>query len=423
MAALGAITPAPSSGLAEHAADTAADVPIPVSLYVHVPFCVSKCAYCDFYSEVGQSRRYVQFVDAVLFEAGHWSHYDLLDDVPTVYIGGGTPTLIGEELVRLVGGLLEVAKVRPDAEITVETNPETTDAGLIARLVEAGVNRFSLGVQSFDDEVLRALGRCHDAAKARAAAAILEDSGVPFSIDLICGVPGQSYESWEATLEEAVASGARHISVYPLSVEEGTPLAAAIAEGSVLAPDPDRAADMMLAAEVALAAAGIPRYEVASYAQPGHEARHNLVYWTGGAYLGLGPHAASMLPYDVFWRIVEGEGWRVEVAEPQEPTRARFTREAALEPYLRTPLASPEPFEALMASEALREDVMLGLRLTRGVASTEADAAGVTDRLVSLRDRELVRIEVDEDGVERWRTTQSGWLLGNQVFGAVWNGE
>jgi oxygen-independent coproporphyrinogen-3 oxidase len=422
-AGFAATAPAPSSGLASLAAEAAAQAPTPVSLYVHVPFCVSKCAYCDFYSEVGESRRYAQFVDAALFEAGHWSHYDLLDDVPTVYIGGGTPTVIGDQLVRLVTGLLELARVRPGAEVTVETNPETTDAALVARLVEAGVNRFSLGVQSFDDAVLRTLGRCHDADKARAAVAILEDSGASFSIDLICGVPGQSFESWEATLEEAVASGARHVSVYPLSVEDGTPLAAAIAAGRVAEPDPDVVADMMLAAEVALAAAGMPRYEVASYAQPGHEARHNLVYWTGGAYLGLGPHAASMLPYDVFSRIAEGEGWRVDVAGTDAPARARFTREAALEPYLRTPLANPEPFETLAASEALREDVMLGLRLTSGVASADVEAAGVTDRLVFLRDRRLVRIELDDDRVERWRTTQSGWLLGNQVFGEVWNAE
>jgi putative oxygen-independent coproporphyrinogen III oxidase len=395
--------------------------PEPVSLYVHVPFCVSKCAYCDFYSQAGGEEMWAPFVDAALFEAGHWSHYDLLDDVPTLYIGGGTPTLLGEDLVRLVRGLLETAAVRPDAEITVETNPETTDAALVAALIEAGVNRFSLGVQSFDDEVLRTLGRCHDAERARAAARVLRDSGVAFSIDLICGVPGQTSSSWETTLEEAVSCGARHLSVYPLSIEDGTPLQAAIAEGRVPAPDPDEAADMMLAAEVALTAAGIPRYEVANYAQPGHEARHNLVYWTGGSYLGIGPHAASMLTAGQYRRLADGEGWELPSEEAAAAIRARFTREASLADYVRRPLAVPGPIEFLDADEAAREDAMLGLRVVWGISSEQASAAGAVEVLAELSGQGLVRVTRAEDGSAHWSTTEQGWLLGNRVFGAVWN--
>jgi putative oxygen-independent coproporphyrinogen III oxidase len=406
------------------AADSAGlAAPLPVSLYVHVPFCVSKCAYCDFYSEAGESRRYAQYVDAALFEAGHWSHYDLLDDVPTLYFGGGTPTALGQELVRLVRGIRETASLRPDAEVTVETNPETTEPQLIADLVEAGVTRFSLGVQSFDDAVLATLGRCHDSATTLVALETLRAAGVPFSIDLICGVPGQSFESWEADLEQAVASGARHVSVYPLAVEEGTPMAAAVASGGLPAPDPDAAADMMLAAEIALTTAGMPRYEVANYAQPGHEARHNLVYWTGGAYLGIGPHAASMLPHPLFARLADGEGWTRGETAAAAPARARFTRVTTLEAYLRTPLARPEPVESLSEAEAMREDVMLGLRTTAGVDATVVEAAGLTAVLSGLRDQGLVALQRDAEGVERWRTTQRGWLLGNQVFGAVWSGE
>ena len=175
-----------------------------------------------------------RFVDAALFEAGHWSHYDLLDDVRTLYLGGGTPTLLGPELVRLLRGAARHGPAcAPDAEITVETNPETTTPELVVALIEAGVNRFSLGVQSFDDDVLRTLGRCHDAASATAAVRTLEHARVAFSIDLICGVPGQSYASWDADLERAVSCGARHVSVYPLSVEPGTPMDAV---GRVRAP-------------------------------------------------------------------------------------------------------------------------------------------------------------------------------------------
>lgn len=404
--------------------------PTPVALYVHIPFCVSKCAYCDFYSEVGEMRRAAQFVDAALFEAGHWSHYDLLDDVPTLYIGGGTPTLLGPELVRLVEGLIEAARLRPRAEVTVETNPEVTDAALVASLIDAGVNRFSLGVQSFDDDVLCILGRCHDAERAREATRVLRAAGVSFSIDLICGVPGQSAESWEATLEEAVSCGARHVSVYPLSIELGTPMAASVEAGRFDAPDPDTAADMMLAAEVALASAGMPRYEVASYAQPGHEASHNVTYWTGGAYLGVGPHAASMLPADAFGRLAEGEGWPAPAgaqAPPASaetlPARVRFTRTVSLEEYLRHPLARPEPMESLTAGESAREDVMLGLRMTRGVTAVQVESVGVTEVLADLAEEGLVTLDADADGAARWRTTQRGWLLGNRVYGAVWNAE
>lgn len=393
--------------------------PLPVSVYVHVPFCPSKCAYCDFYSIPDDPSLHARYVDAVLFEAGHWSHYDLLDDVPSVYFGGGTPTVLGDELVRLVRGLRDTARIREDAEITVETNPETTDADLIAALIDAGVNRFSLGVQSFDDEVLRALGRCHDVTATENALAILRDADVPFSIDLMCGIPGQSFESWDATLEAAVASGARHVSVYPLTVEPGTPLAGSIGRGEVEPVDQDRAADMMLAAEVALAAAGIPRYEVANYAQPGHEARHNLVYWTGGAYLGLGPHAASMLPADAFESVAVCEGWTAP-GETGSGGRIRFTRETSVDDYIRRPLAPPAPIERLSVEEAAREDVMLGLRLVEGVAVEVARDARVEAALLDLESLGLVMRLLDEDSVERWATTQQGWLLGNAVFRAVW---
>ncbi len=417
------VTPAASTRLASLAADTAAAAPTPVSLYVHVPFCVSKCAYCDFYSQAGGESKYGPFVDAALFETGRWSHYDLLDDVPTLYVGGGTPTVLGGEIVRLVRGLVETARLRPGAEVTVETNPDTTEAGLVAALVEAGVNRFSLGVQSFDDDVLRTLGRCHDSGRARDAARILRDSGATFSIDLMCGVPGQSAASWDATLEEAVSSGARHMSVYPLTLEEGTPLHAAVRAGELLEPDPDEAADMMLAAEVALTAAGLLRYEVASYAQPGHEARHNLVYWTGGSYLGVGPHAASMLVFEQYRGVAEVEGWTLPPDGAPAPARTRFTRDASLDDYLQRPLAYPGPIEFLTAAEAAREDAMLGLRTTSGITAADAERAGVSDVLADLAGRGLVRTMNGTDGETRWRTTEQGWLLGNTVFGEVWTAE
>ncbi|MDO8915565.1 MAG: coproporphyrinogen-III oxidase family protein, partial [Coriobacteriia bacterium] len=361
-----------------------------------------------------------RFVDAALFEAGHWSHLDLLDDVPTLYFGGGTPTLMGDELVRLVRGLTSTARLRSDAEITVETNPETTSPTLVAALTAAGVNRFSLGVQSFDDAVLRTLGRGHDAAKAAEACSTLVRAGVDFSIDLICGVPGQDIASWRETLERAAQTGAVHFSVYPLAIEPGTPLAEDVDEGRMPAPDPDMAADMMVVAREYMARHAVERYEVANYAYPGHEARHNTAYWTGGAYLGIGPGAHSMLPYDEYARVADAEGWQVAGPEPGAgaAVRVRFAHAPDTDVYVREPLARPTDDEHLDADDTAREDVMLGLRLTRGVPEADVASAGLTPVLERLAADGLAELVAG-----RWRTTERGWLLGNEVFGAVWAGE
>lgn len=403
--------------------------PLPVALYVHVPFCRSKCAYCDFASSVEDPSRYGAFVDAVLFEAGHWSHYDLLDDVVSVYFGGGTPTALGDELVRLLAGLRETAHIRAGAEITVETNPDTTDAALVEALVRSGSNRFSLGVQSFDDDVLRFLGRRHDAARAEEAAGVLRASGMPFSVDLMCGIPTQTVDSWRESLRRAIATGASHLSVYPLSVEQGTPLAELTDAGMLAEPDPDSAAEMMTIAEDVLLEAGFERYETANYARPGARARHNLVYWTGGAYLGLGPSAASMLPAEEFARVSEAEGWTRPrpaglglSAAPPQYARARFTQRRETLAYLRQPLSAIDEVEYLDAAEAAREDIMLGIRLADGVADAGVRAADLAQIFESLESDGLVeRFAVH--GELRWRTTRQGWLLGNEVFGRIWSPE
>ena len=393
--------------------------PLPSALYVHVPFCISKCAYCDFASAVSDLRWHTPYVDAVLYAAGHYSFYDVLDDVTSLYVGGGTPTILSDELVRLVTGLREIASLRAGAEITVETNPETTDLRLVEMLAAAGVNRFSLGVQSFDDTVLSTLGRRHDAARAEQAATVLARSGQRFSVDLICGVPGQSVASWRRSVERAVATGAGHVSVYPLSIEEGTPLDRAIEAGSMPEPDPDAAAEMMQIAADVLAEAGLARYEVANYARPGEESRHNTSYWTGSAYLGLGPSASSMLPVAAFAPIAGAEGW---APVPDTSARCRFTAIADTETWLRNPLAAPVETEYLTAEEVAREDVMLGMRRSVGVPAEQVAAAGLDAVLESLGASGLVERTRGEEG-DRWHPTSRGWLLGNEVFGRIWSGE
>lgn len=383
-----------------------------VSLYVHVPFCASRCAYCDFETRAldagdsGAAAIFDEYVGRTLDEVSRWRATGFLADVPTLYVGGGTPTLLGARLATLVGALRESVGLRADAEVTIEANPDSLDAALLGELLAAGVNRVSLGVQSFDDEVLAALGRRHDAASARRAAALLRDAGVRFSVDLICGVPGQSTESWRASVRDAIAAGAGHVSVYPLTVEDGTPLGRAVECGDVPDVDPDAAAEQLLEAARLLGQAGIARYEVANHARPGRESRHNTRYWTGGAYVGVGPSAASMLPA----ALARAAGIECDA----DAARVRFVDGGA-------PGAGPREFEQLTADEALREDAMLGLRLVRGISGALADAAGVAGVLEELRTAGLVECAESDDG-PRWRTTERGWLLGNEVYSRVWAG-
>jgi putative oxygen-independent coproporphyrinogen III oxidase len=417
-----------------------------VSLYIHVPFCVSKCAYCDFCSTTlaraerelllargTDSRRApadpaVAFVDAVL-RATDLAVRDVLTDVPTLYFGGGTPTVLGEELVRLVQGVRERANLRAGAEITVETNPETTDPALIAALTASGVNRFSLGVQSFDDDVLVTLGRVHDAVRALRACETLAASGVPFSIDLMCGIPGQTMGSWTDTLEKALAVGAGHFSVYPLALEDSTPLADDVAEERVPAPDPDTAADMMLLAARMMAERGIERYETANHARPGSESRHNLVYWTGGAYLGFGPSAASMMPSYATIGLEPQRVWGPDYAECMtgdewREGRDRFTVNETLVDFVERGWDRyPALREHLSDVDSRREDIMLGLRVSTGVRASAVEAAHLHEVMERLARQRLVERYRTAEGEDRWRTTQRGWLLGNEVFGAVWAGE
>lgn len=366
------------------------------ALYVHVPFCLSKCAYCDFASvPAADETAQAAYLAGVARHLDHWIGRGVFEGgVPSVYIGGGTPTVLGDRLTELVRVIISRTELAPGVEVTVETNPDATDAALIRSLVDAGVNRFSLGVQSFDPATLRFLGRRHDADTAARAAETLRATGVSFSVDLICGVPGLAQSAWSATLRRAVATGADHVSVYPLAVEDGTPLAADVDAGRVPDTDPDTAArDMVLAAEV-LGEAGFVRYEVANYARPGHEARHNVGYWTGVPYVGIGPSAAGMLPTP--------DGGRTRFVFPRELSR-----------WLEGDLAAPDT-ETLTAEQAAREDVMLRLRLAVGVPVERVEAAGLTAVLDGLAADGLV-----ESGHGAWRTTERGWLLGNEVFERV----
>jgi len=262
-------------------------------LYVHVPFCARACPYCDFDFEVGREPSAEAFVAALEAER-QGRGLPLEMPVRTVYVGGGTPSLLGPAGLR---SLLRWIDARFDArgaiERTVELNPEHVDAALLDALVEAGVDRVSLGVQSLASEALVQLGRVHAAEKAREALAAAVARGLRVSADLIVGWPGQRAASLRADVEGLLATGIEHVSIYALTIEAGTPWEALVRRGKRRTPDADAQAERLVEAALLLEAAGLRHYEIASYARPGARARHNLGYWTWRDYVGLGPSAAS----------------------------------------------------------------------------------------------------------------------------------
>jgi len=389
---------------------------VPTHFYIHVPFCASKCGYCDFASIAGADLDFVEVVFAGMrTQITQWERAGLEGVVETIYFGGGTPSLHAEQVLRTLEHIQRTLVVHPQAEVTVEANPDSLDASVAGAFANQGVNRVSVGVQSFDNHVLRVLGRRHDAdAAARACRAVM-DAGLDLSVDLMCGIPGQEVTSWSETLSRAVATGAQHASVYPLSIEDGTPMSAAVSAGLVPEPDPDVAAEMMLLAEAALGYHGLGRYEVANYAESHrYESRHNTAYWSGRPYAGVGPGAHGMLD------IPTARAVGLLPDDALDAGRVRYANPAVIDDWL---LGRPEEIETLTSDEARREDVMLGMRLTKGVDTRDVTAAGLDEVMASLeRDGLVERADTPRDGA-RWRTTQRGWLLGNHVFGRIWSGE
>ena len=370
------------------------------ALYVHVPFCARKCAYCDFASEAvpaGDGRMESYLADR-LAELELVSALGLLAGCRTAYLGGGTPTFLGaHRLARLVGAIRHACPGL--SELSCEANPDSLTDDVLAALVDTGATRLSIGVQSLDDAELLALGRIHSAAQARDRVAVAVDSGLDVSVDLMCAIPHQTDASWLRTLEEALALGVGHVSVYPLSLEEGTPLARRYAREGPAFNGEDVQAGRMERAEQVLTEAGLARYEVASYARLGKQCAHNIAYWTGVPYLGLGPGAASMLgpqEYDLARQLFS---WL-----PSRSGDAARMRFSTLE----------REVEFLSARQAWAEDLMLGMRLTAGIAADRLDAAP------STRDH-LLGCGLIEWAGNRLVPTHDGWLLGNGLYGALWD--
>ncbi len=371
----------------------------PGGIYVHLPYCASRCGYCAFVVTTdGSSRdRYLEAVEREIAIVAPETAGRVFD---TVYLGGGTPSLLPPAAVhRLMGALSTVFRIEPGAEVTLEANPEDVTPEVARAWAAAGVNRVSVGVQSFEDAELAAVGRRHDATRAAAALETLEVAGFAVSGDLILGLPEQTPESFRRSVRRLIGSGATHASVYLLEVEKSKSMEEDRRLRPERYPSDDAQADMWLSMGETFAAAGLGHYEISNWAAPGLEARHNLKYWTRAATLGLGVSAHEL--------------W-------EERRRANVS---TLEAYVGRLAAGARPLaldRAVDSSEAAREEVYLGLRLTRGVDEKavlrQIGAASSSDaRLAEDYDAWLDWGILSRDA-DRVRFTERGFLVSNEVL-------
>ena len=312
-------------------------------VYVHIPFCAHRCDYCDFATWTDRAHLVGAYVDACITDLGR-------HDVPTatsVFFGGGTPSLIdGEQLAAIVRAI----DVTPDAEITVECNPDSIDAAKLGAYRDAGVSRLSFGVQSFSPHVLTALNRTHDPVNVERAVALARDAGFDnLNADVIYGTPGESAGDWQRTVEHVVALGVEHVSAYALTIEPPTPLGQRVAAGTQAAPDDDDQADKYVATDELLSAAGYAWYEISNWARPGHECRHNQLYWEQGDYLAIGCAAHGHAAGRRWWNVRTPDRYIERIAAGESPaagdeTLAPETRaEEAFTLALRTRAGAPVP--------------------------------------------------------------------------------
>ena len=384
---------------------------MPLGIYISVPFCKTKCSYCNFASGVFSKQVFKRYVDRVIDDIGRAQAVAAKIGgaferaVDSIYLGGGTPTLLEpSQLQRLFGAVRTQFEVTTDAEVTVECAPGTLSPEVIETLVGCGVNRVSLGVQSFIDKEASSVARLHTRQITLEEIARLRAEGIHnISIDLIAGLPHQTKESWETSLNETIDTGVPHVSVYMLEIDEDSRLGRELIAGGTkyhahFVPDDDLTADLYERAVERLDAAGMTQYEISNFAREGWESRHNLKYWTRQPYLGFGVDAHSML-----------------LSRTPNSEAVRFATSDNLEQYVSG--AESEPI-SVTKKQAVEEAYFLGLRLVRGIDLTEiaeefgpAATIAFREELAEMANAGLV--EVEEAHV---RLTARGRLLSNEVF-------
>ncbi len=370
------------------------------ALYVHWPFCLSKCPYCDFNSHVRASIDADAWAKALTRELQ--ATVSLLGARPrldSIFFGGGTPSLMpGAAVAHILDTAEQLFGFAPNIEITLEANPTSVDATRFRDYRAAGVNRVSLGVQALNDEDLKSLGRLHTVDEAMRAVALAQETFPRASFDLIYARPRQTPEAWDAELARALAQGCTHYSLYQLTFEEGTPFHAALARGTMKELDIDTAASLYELTQARMNAAGLPAYEISNHARPGEESRHNLIYWRYGDYLGIGPGAHGRLSID---------GKRMATTTERHPET--WAKRVADEGHGLT------QWEEVSPQEQGTEALLMGLRLSEGI-----DPGPIERRLgrpLSLsRIRALQVRGLIDDTSNRLRVTARGRLVLNEII-------
>jgi putative oxygen-independent coproporphyrinogen III oxidase len=375
-------------------------------IYVHWPFCAAKCPYCDFNSHVRTAIDEDGWIDAIERELD-WTARSQGAERPiveTIFFGGGTPSLMqGRSVGRILEKISRLWRLTNDIEITLEANPASAEAARFADYRAAGVNRLSLGMQALNDADLKFLGRLHDAEEAKIALALAMRNFDRVSLDLIYARPGRSDAQWRGELNEALAFGTDHLSLYQLTIEPETPFALLHKNGQLRIPDDDLAAGLYETTQELTAAAGLPAYEISNHARPGSESRHNLIYWRYGEYAGVGPGAHG--------RLMLGNK-RIATAGIRLPER---WREAVVKEG-----SAFADFTLVNDADAAREHLLMNLRLTEGIdlAAYQARWGARPERakIVPLIDQGLLR----QDG-DLLAATPSGRLVLNAVIAALLN--
>ncbi len=374
-----------------------------LGVYVHWPYCARICPYCDFnvVRDRGRTDEQAALADAIVADLVAQRALTGERRLLSIFLGGGTPSLMDPtQVARVIDTAKRLWSPAEDLEISLEANPTDAEAGRFAALAEAGVQRLSLGVQALDDAALKALGRDHDADAARRAIAAATRAFPRLSLDLIYARPGQTDAAWRAELAEAVALGPEHISPYQLTIEPGTAFDRAVGRGTLVVPDEDLAATLFETTQEVLEAAGFDAYEVSNHARgAAARSRHNLVYWRGVDYVGVGPGAHGRLGF--------ADG------------RAATLAHRAIKDYVAAVDATGVGFtrETLTAEEAAEERLVLGLRIDDGVAFAEMAPLGLSPDLPKVRD--LVEAGLLADDPERLRATRAGRLVLDRLTGAL----
>jgi putative oxygen-independent coproporphyrinogen III oxidase len=365
-----------------------------LALYIHWPFCVSKCPYCDFNSHVRDRVDQQTWRKALLADLAYEAALTPGRTLTSIFFGGGTPSLMPPETVAaLIDAAAGHWRLAPDTEITLEANPSSVEAARFADLARAGVNRVSLGLQALDDAALAFLGRAHDVQEGLAALATAQSVYDRVSFDLIYARPGQSAADWEAELQRALGFGTGHLSLYQLTIEPGTRFAALAAQGALAEYDSDRAAELFELTRAITAGAGLPAYEVSNHARPGEESRHNLTYWRYGDYVGVGPGAHGRRNATSSIRRKKPENFLAAVARNGHGIES----EELLDPDVQ-------------AQEAL----LMGLRLEEGVELARVRRVVGQSAAFRLQQQGLIAVSSD-----RIRATPQGMLVLNSVIAAL----